>query len=206
VFNRRSRPTETVPAERRTSGFLLSWKEVLTLVRLEEKKKIVEDLSEKFSRSRVAIVTDYKGLNVAAIDALRRKLREAEVEYRVVKNSLLVRAAEGNDVALIRDYFAGPSAIALSYRDPVAPAKTLVDFAKENDKLEIKAGVMNGKVLDIDAIKALSALPSRDALLGQLLSVLNGVPTSFVRLLNNFPQQLVNVLVALKDKKEAAAE
>jgi len=175
-------------------------------VRLEEKKKIVEDLSEKFSRSRVAIVTDYKGLNVAAIDALRRKLREAEVEYRVVKNSLLVRAAEGNDVALIRDYFAGPSAIALSYRDPVAPAKTLVDFAKENDKLEIKAGVMNGKVLDIDAIKALSALPSRDALLGQLLSVLNGVPTSFVRLLNNFPQQLVNVLVALKDKKEAAAE
>lgn len=175
-------------------------------MRLEEKTKIVGELSEKLSRSQVAIVTDYKGLNVAALDVLRKKLREAEVEYRVVKNSLLMRAAEGNDVALIRDCFVGPSAIALSYRDPVAPAKALVEFAKENEKLEIKAGVMNGKVLDVNAIRALSALPSKDALLGQLLSVLNGVPTSFVRLLNNFPQQLVYVLLALKDKKAAAAE
>jgi len=137
---------------------------------------------------------------------LRKKLREVEVEYRVVKNSLLTRASEGNDVALIRESFVGPSAIALSYADPVAPAKVLTEFAKENNKLEIKAGVMGGKLLDPDAIKALSALPSREALLGQLLSVMNGVPTNFVRVLNAIPQQMLNVLVAVKDQKEQPAE
>ena len=175
-------------------------------MKLNEKARIVEDLSDKFAKSKVAIVTDYKGLNVSAMNSLRKKLREVEVEYRVVKNSLLTRASEGNDVALIRESFVGPSAIALSYADPVAPAKVLTEFAKENNKLEIKAGVMGGKLLDPDAIKALSALPSREALLGQLLSVMNGVPTNFVRVLNAIPQQMLNVLVAVKDQKEEPAE
>lgn len=175
-------------------------------MKLNEKARIVEALSDKFAKSKVAIVTDYKGLNVSAMNSLRKKLREVEVEYRVVKNSLLTRASEGNDVALIRESFVGPSAIALSYADPVAPAKVLTEFAKENNKLEIKAGVMGGKLLDPDAIKALSALPSREALLGQLLSVMNGVPTNFVRVLNAIPQQMLNVLVAVKDQKEQSAE
>ncbi len=175
-------------------------------MKLDEKKRIVEELSDKFARSKVTIVTDYKGLNVAAMNSLRKKLREVDVEYRVVKNSLLTRAAEGNDVSLIRDSFVGPSAVALSYEDPVAPAKALTEFAKENKKLEIKAGVMGGKLLDAEAIKALSALPSREALLGQLLSVMNGVPTNFVRVLNAIPQQMVNVLVAIKDQKEQSAQ
>jgi len=175
-------------------------------LKLDQKKRIVEELSDKFARSRVAIVTDYKGLNVAAMNSLRKKLREVDVEYRVVKNSLLTRASEGTDVSLIRENFVGPSAVALSYEDPVAPAKVLVQFAKENDKLEIKAGVMGGKLLDAAAIKALSALPSREALLGQLLSVMNGVPTNFVRVLNAIPQQMVNVLVAIKDQQEQSAQ
>ena len=175
-------------------------------MKLDQKKRIVEELSDKFARSRVAIVTDYKGLNVAAMNSLRKKLREVDVEYRVVKNSLLTRASEGTDVSLIRENFVGPSAVALSYEDPVAPAKVLVQFAKENDKLEIKAGVMGGKLLDAAAIKALSALPSREALLGQLLSVMNGVPTNFVRVLNAIPQQMVNVLVAIKDQQEQSAQ
>ncbi len=175
-------------------------------MKLDEKKRIVEELSDKFARSKVTIVTDYKGLNVAAMNSLRKKLREVDVEYRVVKNSLLTRAAEGNDVSLIRDSFVGPSAVALRYEDPVAPAKALTEFAKENKKLEIKAGVMGGKLLDAEAIKALSALPSREALLGQLLSVMNGVPTNFVRVLNAIPQQMVNVLVAIKDQKEQSAQ
>ena len=171
---------------------------------LEQKKSIVEDLHERFSKSKVLIVTDYKGLNVTTINALRRKLRDADVEYTVVKNSLMVRAAEGTDVDLIKESFKGPNAIAISYDDPIAPAKVLTDFAKENKKLEIKMGVMDGKVMDAGAIKALSALPSKEALIGQLLSVINGVPTGLVRTLNAVPGGFVNVLQALKDQKEAA--
>lgn len=173
-------------------------------MKLNEKKNIVEDLHDRFSRSKVVIVTDYKGLDVGAINNLRRQLRQAGVEYKVVKNTLLVRASEDTDVALIREHFKGPSAVAMSYEDPVAPAKVLTAFAKDNDKLEIKVGVMGDQVLDIGRIKALSDLPSREALIGQLLSVINGVPTGFVRTLSAIPTQLLNVLQAIKDQKEAA--
>lgn len=173
-------------------------------MQIDEKKKIVEDLREIFSKSKVLIVTDYKGLNVTTINELRRKLREADVEYKVVKNSFLVRASEDNDVSLIAENFKGPSAIAISYDDPVAPAKVLMQFAKDNAKLEIKAGVMDGKALDLSAIKALSELPSQEVLLGKLLSVLNGVPTSFVIALSDMPKKLLNVLNAVKEQKEAA--
>jgi large subunit ribosomal protein L10 len=173
-------------------------------VRLNEKQQIVEDLKADFGKASVVIVTDYKGLDVAAMTALRRKLSEADVNYQVAKNTLLVRAAEDNDVALIKEVFKGPSAVAFSYDDPVAPAKVLTEFAKEHESLEIKAGVMGGKALDIEAIKALSSLPSREELLANVLMVINGVPTSFVRALANIPERLLNVLTAIKDQKEAA--
>jgi len=173
-------------------------------LRLNEKKQIAKDLHEKLAKSKVIIVTDYKGLDVAMINDLRKRLREFEIEFKVVKNSLLIRAAQETDATLIQDYFKGPSAIALSYEDPVSPAKVLVHFAKENDRLEIKAGVMEGKVLDLAAIKALSSLPSREILLGQLLSVMNAVPTAFVRAMSDLPRRMLNVLVAIKDQKEAA--
>jgi large subunit ribosomal protein L10 len=173
-------------------------------LRLEGKQKITEDLHERFARSAIIVVTDYKGLDVASINDLRRKLREANIEYQVVKNTLLVRAAEDTEVALIKDHFKGPSAVAISYDDPVAPAKVLTQFAKDNKKLEIKVGVLNGKVLDVEAIKALATLPSREVMLAQFLSVLNAVPTSFVRVLAEIPRSLLNVLSAIKDQKEAA--
>ena len=173
-------------------------------MKLEEKKQIAEDLHEKLAKSTVVIVTDYKGLDVAMINDLRKRLREFEIEFKVVKNSLLIRASQGTDASLIQDAFKGPSAIAMSYDDPVSPAKVLTKFAAENDRLEIKVGVMEGKVLDAAAIKALSALPARDVLLGQLLSVMNGVPTACVRALSDLPRQMLNVLVAVKDQKEAA--
>jgi len=198
------RPTEMGVRYDTHLRFLQMRKEVEVNVDIEQKKSIVEDLHERFSKSKVLIVTDYKGLDVTTINALRRKLREADVEYKVVKNSLMVRAAEDTDVDLIKESFKGPNAIAISYEDPVAPAKVLTDFAKENKKLEIKMGVMDGKVMDASAIKALSALPSKEALIGQLLSVMNGVPTGFVRTLNAIPSGFVNVLQALKDQKEAA--
>ena len=172
-------------------------------VKIEHKKTLVKEITETFQAAKVIIVTDYKGLDVASLSNLRNLLRESDIEYRVVKNTLLKRAAEGNDLALITDCLKGPSAVACSFDDPVAPAKILTKFAKENENLEIKAGVMEGKALDLDAIKALSSLPSRDQLLGQLLSVMNGVPTAFVRVLNGVPQQFLNLLMALKDKKTA---
>jgi len=173
-------------------------------LRIEEKQKIAEDLRDRLSKSAIIVLTDYKGLDVAAMNDLRRRLRAEEIEYQVVKNTLLIRAAEDNDIALIKDYFKGPSAIALSYDDPIAPAKVLSEFAKENKKLEIKAGVMNGQVLDAKAIKALAKLPSREVLLGQLLSALNAIPTSFVRTIAEVPRSFVSVLSAIRDQKEAA--
>ncbi len=173
-------------------------------MRLEAKKQISEDLHARFSKSAIIVLTDYKGLDVASINDLRRKLREANVEYQVVKNSLLTRASEDTDVAAIKDHFKGPSAVAISYEDPVAPAKVLTQFAKDNDKLEIKVGVLNGKVLDVAAIKALASLPSREVLLAQFLATLNAVPASFVRTVAEIPRSLVNVLTAIKDQKEAA--
>jgi large subunit ribosomal protein L10 len=170
----------------------------------KEKKKIVEDLHDNFKRSKVVILTDYKGLDVSAINKLRKKLREVDVEYKVVKNTLITRAAEDTDASLIKDYFKGPSALAFSYDDPVAPAKVLVDFAKENEKLEIQVGVMEGRVIDLSEIKALSSLPSREVLLGKLVSVMNAVPTSLVRVLSGVPVNLLNVMQAIRDQKESA--
>ncbi len=183
-------------------------------MKLDKKKKIAEELHEKFSKSQIVIVTDYKGLDVMAMNDLRRKLSRAAsrrkgegtaagagIEYRVAKNSLLVRASRDTEAALIKDKFKGPVAVAVGYFDPVTPAKVLTEFAKKNEKLEIKGGIMNGKVLDLNAIKTLSDLPSREVLLSQVLSAMNGVPTSFVRVLTGTLRQLFNVLQALQEQK-----
>mgnify|MGYP003573796774 CR=1 FL=1 len=174
-------------------------------MRLEEKKQLVEELKDKLSKSKVLIAVDYKGLDVAAMTDLRMKLREADVECKVAKNTLLIRASETTDIEAIKDSFKGPTAIALSYTDPVAPAKVLVEFAKEHKKLEIKKGIMGSQVLEIKDIEALSALPSREVLLGKLLSVMNAVPTSIVQVLSAVPRSLVNVLQAVKEQKEKEA-
>lgn len=173
-------------------------------MKIDEKKKIVEDIRKRFLESKVVILTDYKGLDVEKINELRRKLKQSGAEYKVVKNTLLVRASEETDISLIKDSFKGPSAVALSCDDPVTPAKILTEFADEHESLEIKVGVMNGKILDLSAIKKLSVLPSREALLGSLLSVMSGVPSAFVRALNEMPRRLLNVLQAIKEQKEAA--
>jgi len=173
-------------------------------LRIQEKQQIVEDLRDRFAKSAIIVLTDYKGLDVAAMNDLRRRLRAEEIEYRVVKNTILTRASADNDGDLIKDFFKGPSAVALGFDDPIAPAKILAQFAKDHEQLEIKVGVMGGKVLDPTAITALAKLPSREVLLGQLLAVLNAVPTSFVRTIAEVPRSFVNVLAAIKDQKEAA--
>jgi large subunit ribosomal protein L10 len=171
---------------------------------LDKKKAVIDSLHEKLAKSAIVISTDYKGLDVATLTQLRSELTKAGVEFQVAKNTMLRRASVETDAALIADTFKGPTAIAISYDDPVAPAKILTKFAETNDKLEIKAAVMQGKVLDMDGIEALSSLPSREVLLGQLLATMNAVPTGMVRVLAEVPRQMLNVLVAVQDQKEAA--
>jgi large subunit ribosomal protein L10 len=174
-------------------------------MKIDDKKLLVEDLKEKLARSKVLIVVDYKGLDVATMTDLRKKLRDADVECKVVKNTLLAMASRQTDVEAISDSFKGPTAIAVSYSDPVAPAKVLIEFAKANTKLGIKKGVMGSKILELKDIEALSSLPSREVLLGKLLSVMNAVPASVVQVLAAVPRSLVNVLQAIRDQKEKEA-
>lgn len=171
---------------------------------LKEKQAIAENLHEEFAKAKVVILTDFKGLNVQAVTKLRAELRKEDVTYKVIKNSLIVRAAKDTDAELIQEHCKGPNAVAYSLTDPVAPAKILSKFAEENDKLDIKVGAMAGKVLTKADIKALADLPSREVLLSQVLSAMNGVPTALVRLLSEVPRQMLNVLLAIKDQKDAA--
>jgi len=184
--------------------FLQNQKGGVNVLKQSEKKELVEKIHQKFAESKIVILTNYKGLNVDKVNELRRKLKAAKIEFRVVKNTLLIRASEQTYVNLIKDHFKGPSAVALSYDDPVSPAKILSDFAKENEKLQIMVGVMEGKVLNLNDIKNLSSMPSREILLGKLLSVMNGVPSSLVRVLSNVPQKLLYALQAIRDQKSAA--
>jgi large subunit ribosomal protein L10 len=169
-----------------------------------EKKEVVEDLHERFSKAKALVLTDYRGLDTSAMHALRSQLREASVEYRVVKNTLMLRASDGTDMALLKDYFTGPSAVALSHDDPIAPAKVLTKFSEDYAALEVKAGVLDGKVIDAEGIKRLSKLPSREGLLAQFLSVLNGPARSLLTAMSGVPRNFVGVLHAIKGKKETA--
>jgi len=173
-------------------------------LRKAEKKQLVQGLHEKLSRAKALILTDFRGLNTSAMNELRNQLREASVEYRVVKNTLMSRASDGTDMAILKDYFSGPSAAALSYDDPVVPAKVLARFGEEYAALKIRAGVVDGKVVDADAIERLSKLPSREGLLAQLLSVLNGPARSLLTVLNGVPRNFVAVLRAIGEKKGSA--
>jgi large subunit ribosomal protein L10 len=174
------------------------------LLNISQKKEIVERLSKTLEESEIAILVDYKGLNVEEITDLRMRCRAEDIHIEVVKNSLLAHASEGNDTILMKDFHKGPNAIVLSKNDAVSPAKILVDFAKNNEKLEIKAGVLSGKLLNQDEIKQLAKLPSKDELLTKLVYLLNATPTSFVNVLAGVPRGFVNVINAIKDQKEAA--
>jgi len=171
---------------------------------LTTKKEVVENLNSRLSEVEIALIVDYKGLDVEAMTQLRTELRKEGAHLEVVKNTLLSMASEGTSVSVIKEFLKGPNAIVTSVDDPVAPAKVLVKFAEDNKKLEIKAGAMNGKVLSIDEIKALAKMPPKEVLLAQLLSTMNAVPTSMVRVLNEVPRSFMTALNAIGEQKEAA--
>jgi len=146
---------------------------------IEAKKVRVEEITEKFQTAATAVVVDYRGLSVSQVTELRKQLREAGVEFKVYKNTMTRRATEVAGLAGLNESLTGPNAIAFSTEDVVAPAKILNDFAKKNEKLEIKAGVIEGAIATADDIKALAELPSREGLLSMLLSVLQAPMRNF---------------------------
>ncbi|PFV41859.1 50S ribosomal protein L10 [Bacillus thuringiensis] len=139
---------------------------------IETKQQVVTEIADKLRASKSTIVVDYRGLTVSEATELRKQLREAGVEFKVYKNSLTCRAAESAEMAELNEFLTGPNAIAFSNEDVVAPAKVLNDFATKHEALEIKAGVIEGKLVTLDEVKAIATLPSREGLLSMLLSVL----------------------------------
>ncbi|MFD1411822.1 50S ribosomal protein L10 [Lapidilactobacillus gannanensis] len=139
---------------------------------IAQKASVVEDVYEKFSKAKSVVVVDYLGLTVAEATELRKELREAGVEMKVVKNTYLRRAADKAGYEGLDETFTGPTAVAFSYDDVTAPARVMSKFAKSIDALEIKGGIIEGKVSSLDAIAELATLPDRDGMLSMLLSVL----------------------------------
>lgn len=169
----------------------------------EEKALVVAELKEKFSSVQGAVVTDYRGLDVARVTKLRAKLREAGVEYKVIKNTLAKLAVQGSELEGLQEYLQGPTAVAFGYNDPVAAAKILSDFAKDNKELEIKAGIVEGKIVDLAGVKALAELPSREVLIAQALAGLQAPITGFVNVMQGNVRNLVYVLDAIRKQQEA---
>ncbi|MBU7320423.1 50S ribosomal protein L10 [Paenibacillus oleatilyticus] len=146
---------------------------------IEQKAQQVTEVSDKLKENSCSIVADYRGLNVKQVTELRKQLREAGVEFQVLKNTLIRRATATAELSDLDEYLTGPTAIAFSKDDIVTPAKILTEFAKKNDQLSVKAGVVEGKVVDFNQIKALAELPSREGLLSMLLSVLQAPVRNF---------------------------
>ncbi|MCF6094787.1 50S ribosomal protein L10 [Microaerobacter geothermalis] len=145
----------------------------------EEKVQLVAEITQKLRDSKSTIITDYRGLNVAEVTELRKQLREAGVDFKVYKNTLTRRAAAEAELTELNPHLLGPTAIAFSFEDVVAPAKILTEFAKKHNALEIKAGIIEGKVIDSNEVKKVASLPSREGLLSMLLSVLQAPIRNF---------------------------
>ena len=169
---------------------------------LDEKKQIVSALSEQLKTAVSGVFVDYCGLTVEQDTKLRNKLREAGVEYKVVKNTLTRFAAKEVGFDELDPILNGPTSLAISMTDEVAPAKVIADFAKDNEQLEIKAGFLDGKVLALEEIKKLAATPNRETLLAKMLGSINAPISNLVRTL----QALVDNGVEPADIKVEKAE
>lgn len=170
---------------------------------LEQKKEVVESVSAVMQDSQAAIVAEYRGMSVEEMSRFRRDAHDNGVYLKVIKNTLLKRAAEGSAFECLNDHFVGPLVFAAS-EDPVAVAKVLDKFQKDVDALEIKAGAMSGNLLSESDITALAKLPSREELLAKLMGTMQAPVAKFAQTLNEVPGKFVRTLAAVRDAKEAA--
>lgn len=172
---------------------------------LEDKKAIVADVNETAQSALSLVIANARGVNVSDITELRKQARESNVDLRVVKNTLAKRAFEGTEFECTNEALAGPSLFGFSMEDPGAAARLFKDFAKENDKFEIKALAVGGQVMGPEKIDVLAKLPTRDQALAQLASVMIAPVTKLVRTLNEVPSQITRVVAAVGESKKDAA-
>ncbi len=158
------------------------------MAKVELKQPIIEEISANIKDAQSVVVVDYRGLTVAEDTELRKQLREAGVTYKVYKNTLMTRAFEGTDFESLAPVLEGPSAIAISTEDATAPARVIAKFAKAVPALEIKAGVVEGTFYDVDGMKAVASVPSREELLSKLLGSIQSPLSNFARVLNQIAE------------------
>ncbi|MGE5149004.1 MAG: 50S ribosomal protein L10 [Rhodospirillaceae bacterium] len=171
---------------------------------LEQKQAMVSEVSTKLANAQTLIVAEYRGLDVERVTQLRSKARKSGVYLRVLKNTLARRAVQGTPFEKLSGQMVGPLMYGIS-EDPVAGAKVLSEFAKENELFVIKAGAMSGAVMSAQDIKALASLPSREQLIATLLGTMQAPVAKLVRTMNEVPGKFVRTLAALKEQKEKQA-
>lgn len=167
------------------------------------KEQTIEELNDVFSRAKSALLAHYHGMSAADMAALRVHLRERSVDFRVVKNTLARKAAANTQLEVLGADFKGPVSLLVSFDDAVAPAKALSDYAKSGAEKNpvVVAGIVEGQKVTPEEVKALADLPSKEVLLSQMLSVMNGPTTNFVGVFSALLRKLVGTLDAIKDKK-----
>ncbi len=175
----------------------------------EEKSTAVAELTEKFGRARLAILTECAGLSVNQVTELRKQLRGAKAEYKVVKNTLAVRASEGTILSGVKTYLKGPTGLVIGYDDPVLPTKILRDFIsaeKREEKIKITVGVLEGKVVQPSELAAVAKLPKKEVLIAMLLSAMQGPARGLVYTLSAVLSKFVRVIAAIEDKKKGEGD
>ena len=175
----------------------------------EEKVTAIAELAEKFGRARLAILTECVGLPVNQVTELRKQLRGVKAEYRVVKNTLAARAAEGTVLAGLKVHLKGPTGVVIGYDDPVLPTKVLKDFIgaeKREEKIRMTAGVLEGKILQPDELTAVAKLPTKEVLVAMLLSAMQGPIRGVVYTLNAVLSKFVRVIAAIQDKRKGEGD
>ena len=172
---------------------------------LKEKQAIVAEVNDTASNALSAVMADYRGVTVDGMTELRKSAREQNVYVRVIRNTLAKRAFEGTEFECLSESLLGPNIIAFSLEDPGAAARIFKDFAKANDKFEIKALSVGGKLLPAEQIDALAKLPTRDEALSMLMSVMLAPVTKLTRTLNEVPTKVTRAVAAVRDQKQQEA-
>ncbi|MHB1949857.1 MAG: 50S ribosomal protein L10 [Acidiferrobacteraceae bacterium] len=170
---------------------------------LEQKQAVVAEVAEIVSGAKAAVVAEYSGLTVAQMTGLRRKAHEAGVYLKVIKNTLVRRAVTGSDFECLKDHVYGPLAFAVG-KDPVAIAKVVSEFAKDNARFVVKAGAMDGRLMSREDLEILAKLPGRDMLLAMVMGTMKAPVQKFVQTLNEIPARFVRTLAAVRDARAAS--
>lgn len=169
----------------------------------EQKQKQISDIKDKFSRAKAAVVVDYMGITVSEADAMRKELREADVDYTVFKNTLVKEALKDTDFSEMFDYLKGSSAFAISYEDPTSPARIIGNTIKQIEKMSLKCGFIEGSFFDSEGIKQMAALPSKEELIAKLIGSMNAPLTNLVRVLGQVSEKAED---SAEGAKPAASE